>query len=110
MRKSFTAVAVCAATSLLLACNKPIPDPGPDLTRLPSVPGTQSGGSSDSSVPKADTVLSPAPATQTDPAAARSNSAMTPAQESSAMPMPGQNNDHSAPLTPAKPASATLRR
>lgn len=110
MRTSLTALATCAATSLLLACSKPTPDQGPDLTRLPSVPGTQSGGSSDSSVPKADSVFPPAPAAQTDPAAARSNSTMTPTQESSAMPLPGQNNDHSAPLTPAKPASGTVTR
>jgi hypothetical protein len=30
---------------------------------------------------------------------------MSRAQESAAMPLPGQNNDHSAPLIPAKPAS-----
>ena len=109
MRTSITAAVACAAASLLVACGNPVPDPGPDLTRLPSVPGTQVGGVSDTSVPKADTVVSPVPATQVDPAAARANRAMTPAQESSAMPMPGQNNDHSAPLTPAKAASGTLK-
>jgi hypothetical protein len=31
---------------------------------------------------------------------------MTRAQESSQMPIPGQNNDHSAPVVPAKPASS----
>jgi hypothetical protein len=31
---------------------------------------------------------------------------MTQSQESSAMPMPGQNNDHSAPVGPAKRASS----
>jgi hypothetical protein len=40
-----------------------------------------------------------------DAASVRSNSTMTRAQESNAMPMVGQNNDHSAPLTPANRAS-----
>lgn len=110
MRTSITAVFACAAASLLVACSKASPEPGPDLAHLPKVPGTQAGGVSDSSVPKADTVISPVPATQADPAAARANRTMSPAQESSAMPMPGQNNDHSAPLTPAGPASGTLKR
>jgi hypothetical protein len=36
----------------------------------------------------------------------RSNNTMSATQESTAMPMPGQNNDHSAPLGPARRASA----
>ena len=69
----------------------------PDLTR-PMSP------SSDSSVPSAGTVLA-APATAVKPPApaARSNDALTPAQESRSMPMPGQANDHSVPQVPAKP-------
>ena len=39
------------------------------------------------------------------PPAGRTNRAMTGAQESNAMPLPGQNNGHSAPLTPPKRAS-----
>lgn len=57
----------------------------------------------DTSVPPADTVAMPSavPAGPTS-AAGRSNKAMTAAEESGAMPMPGQNNDHSAPTAPAK--------
>jgi hypothetical protein len=38
--------------------------------------------------------------------AGRSNAPMTRNQESNAMPMAGQNNDHSAPAAPDKTASA----
>jgi hypothetical protein len=41
-----------------------------------------------------------------DATAGRTNGTMTRAEESSAMPMPGQNNDHSAPIGPAKRASS----
>lgn len=75
-------------TALLLsACNKtPSRPPVPVLApaQSPTVPTT---------------------AGKADPAAGRSNSTMTRTQESGAMPLPGQNNDHSAPLTPANPAS-----
>jgi hypothetical protein len=58
-------------------------------------------------VPPADSVVGPVTeAPKADAAPGRSNSTMTRAQESSAMPMAGQNNDHSAPLTSEKRASA----
>jgi hypothetical protein len=66
-------------------------------------------GISDPSLPAADSVLTPTAATAApspDTAATRTNRAMTPAQESNTMPLAGQTNDHSAPLAPAKPASA----
>jgi hypothetical protein len=62
-------------------------------------------GGADASVPDAGSVLTPATAAKADPAAGRSNNSMSRTQESSAMPLPGQNNDHSAPLTPARRAS-----
>ncbi len=60
----------------------------------------------DSSVPDTASVVAPGGAPKADAAAGRTNNSMTQAQESNQMPMPGQNNDHSAPLTPAKRASA----
>lgn len=63
------------------------------------------GSAGDNSVPPAASVVAPATQARPDPTAGRSNGAMSPAQESGAMPMPGQNNDHSAPLRPAAPAS-----
>ncbi|WP_338412874.1 hypothetical protein [uncultured Sphaerotilus sp.] len=100
-------VAAVIATALVLsACNKkPSQPPSPVVApaQNPSVP--TSSGAADPSVPEAGSVLTPAVPAKADPAAGRSNSAMSRTQESSAMPLPGQNNDHSAPLTPAKPAS-----
>ena len=59
------------------------------------------------SVPSAESVFPPASAAAAAaPMQERSNRTMSAAQESTAMPMPGQNNDHSAPLGTAKRASA----
>jgi hypothetical protein len=44
--------------------------------------------------------------TKADSKAGRSNAGLSAAQESGAMPMPGQNNDHSAPLPAPKGASS----
>jgi hypothetical protein len=52
----------------------------------------------------------PAEAKPAEPASAgRGNAAMSPAQESTAMPLPGQNNDHSAPLSSSQPAASASR-
>ena len=58
----------------------------------------------DPSVPPATTVVSPATApTAQDTASGRATGGLTPAQESSAMPMPGQVNNHSTTaLDPVK--------
>ena len=74
------------------------------------------GAAGDASVPPAGSVFStvqggsqaapgatPTPA----PASTRSNSKMSRAEESAAMPMAGQNNDHSAPTAASAPASST---
>ena len=113
MRKIRTVAAVWFIATLLCACQK-TPPAQPD-SRSPSaaqaVPGTQAGSASETSVPPANTVLAPADAKPAEPAAAgRTNAAMSRAQESAAMPMPGQNNDHSAPLSTPKPATAASGR
>lgn len=77
------------------------PPGGPAQTQ--TAPPT--GGGADSSLPDASSVLGRSDGPKTEPELGRSNSAMTRTQESSAMPLPGQNNDHSAPLPPAKRAS-----
>ncbi len=101
------ALAACCLAALALvtlgACSKA--EPEPPVAVVVGFPG--SGPAGDTSVPAADSVLSPpASEVKTDTAAGRSNKAMSGAQESGAMPMAGQNNDHSAPLAPAKRASA----
>ena len=89
------------------ACSKEPPAlaaPATTATRVETPPAT--GAGSDPSVPDAGSVLAPSAVPKADPAAGRTNNAMSRSQESIAMPMPGQNNDHSAPVGPAKQASA----
>ncbi len=95
-------------TLLLGACDKAPSNPPSPMTapaQADSAPATDGGR--DPSVPDASSVLTPAPAPKADAAAGRTNRTMTPAQESGAMPLPGQNNDHSAPQAPARRASGS---
>lgn len=68
--------------------------------------GAASADAPDTSVPAAASVFGATSAASASAAGARLNQSMSRAQESAAMPMPGQNNDHSAPLGPPKPASS----
>jgi hypothetical protein len=109
MRTQVTLAAMCFSVLLLSACDKG--HPGPTLPRVEAMkvePATPpQPPTANTTVPPADSVVGPTNETpKADVAAGRSNSAMTRAQESSAMPMAGQNNDHSAPLTSEKRASA----
>ena len=90
---------------LLNACN------GPTAPKVEAIKGepdaAKQAPATSTTVPAADSVVSPGNQTpKADAKAGRTNNAMTPAQESSAMPMAGQNNDHSAPLKSEKGASA----
>ncbi|WP_310383383.1 hypothetical protein [Roseateles sp.] len=105
------------AALALCACDKrPLDTPEPRLdtgaTDAAAIANNASASAPTPSVPPADEVFTAsATATKADPTAGRSNSAMSRAQESTAMPMPGQNNDHSAALNlPKVPASGTPRR
>ena len=104
-----------AVTLLLGACApKPAPPPGPAAQAdragmtLPRTPST------DASLPSASSVFdasaAAAGASAAAPAAtapqARANAELTPAQESRSMPLPGQANDHSVPVTPPKAAAS----
>lgn len=94
---------------LLVACQRnqpPKPTVEPvGIQSLPAVPAVPSG--TQISVPPADTVF-PAVGAANPPAttATRGNKAMTRAEESAAMPMAGQNNDHSAPAAAASRPSS----
>jgi hypothetical protein len=108
MRTPLALSALCLSSLLLSACQKERSGPPVPLVEPVQVQAsTASSAAAETSVPAADSVLAPANETPKPGAAAgRSNDKMTRAQESSAMPMVGQNNDHSAPLAAAKPASA----
>lgn len=107
MRTRWTLAPLCLVLTLaatLTACeraSKPTPTP---VVEAPAVTPT---ASTDNSVPSAGSVFpSPNDTPKADTTAGRTNTTMTPRQESVAMPMAGQNNDHSAPVAPAKPGSA----
>lgn len=92
---------------VMSACSKAPPAPPAPVTTAPRAETSPArSGASDTSVPDAASVLTPSAEPKGNPAAGRTNDAMTRDQESSAMPMPGQNNDHSAPVGPAKRASS----
>jgi hypothetical protein len=93
----------------LSACDKGPAPPGAEAEKPASaMEGARAPSAVDTSVPPADSVAMPS-AAPAGPAAAvgRSNSSMTAPEQSGAMPLPGQNNDHSAPAagtkTPARP-------
>lgn len=108
MNTPFVLTTLCACVLGLGACDKTPTPPSTPMVNKPAATesGPTTGSVGSTSVPSAESVLAPATATKTDPALGRSNTPMTTAQESTAMPLPGQNNDHSAPLAPAKRASA----
>ena len=99
------ALALALALTLLVlsgcdADRTPTPSPAP----VP-LPTTMTAG--DPSVPPAAAVLAtPAGGASAADPTGRTNKAMTRTEESAAMPMPGQNNDHSAALASPKPATA----
>jgi hypothetical protein len=92
---------------VMIACSKEPSAPPAPMTTASQVetPPARAVGP-DTSVPDAGSVLTPNAGPKADSTAGRTNGAMTRSQESSAMPMPGQNNDHSAPVGPAKRASS----
>ncbi len=93
------ALLTLASVLSLSACDKHPERPTPLLkteeqqkTNSTAITGSQTG------VPSAESVFSGSTATQPIQPTGRPSGAMTPAQEKSGMPLPGQNNDHSAPL------------
>lgn len=100
------AVLLLAALTLCACGQEPADPPASTTKPVQAETAPATAGAADTSVPDAAAVLGPAAAGKADPAAGRSNNSMSRTQESSAMPLPGQNNDHSAPLTPARRASA----
>ena len=100
------AAALVVTALLLSACTKVAPEGSVPVIRAEPLATAPVTSVPDTSVPDAASVLTPGVAPKADAAAGRSNTAMSRTQESNQMPMPGQNNDHSAPLTPAKRASA----
>jgi hypothetical protein len=108
MYTPLTLIVLCACAAGLAACDKaPTIVPTPTVyAPAPTGSGAVAGSTAGLSVPSAESVLPSTNAVKAEPAQGRSNTSMSAAQESTAMPMPGQNNDHSAPMVPARPASS----
>jgi len=99
--------ALIGAAVFLAACDKRPEPAAAQAEPAASSVAKPSATLPDPSVPAADAVLkSPAAATATEAPGTRTNAALSSAQESNAMPMAGQAGDHSAPVAPAKAASA----
>lgn len=86
-------ITLFACGPLLMGCDK-TPTTSPLPTAAPSA--------ADPSVPSAESVFAPGDAAKADPALGKTDGTRKPAQESETKLMPGQNNDHSAPLGTAK--------
>ena len=84
----------CCLLAGLGACNKGVTEPPAPTAIQPVSPVA--------AVPSAATVFATPPsAPNANAAVGRANSNLTRAEEANAMPLPGQNNDHSAPVIPA---------
>lgn len=99
MRTRTILLILSTAGMLLTACDK-------ERSKPPVESGKTQSATPDTSVPSAGSVMSSASTPGTSDASTRSNAPMTRAEESSSMPMPGQGDTHSAPVTGAKGASA----
>ena len=103
MQTPMTVAVCCLSAVLLAACQKERPEPPkPKVEAVQIETGSASPSSTQTSVPAADTVFPAAGvAAPASTPSVRTNKAMTRAEESAAMPMAGQANDHSAPAAVA---------
>lgn len=105
MNKPIGEIALSACLLLLAACDKapPAAPSAPIADRpVPAEPAAASGSETDPSLPPAETVFPPA-SNPTDPETTETDGtrkpAMAPEDQPTEKPIPGQNNDHSAPLS-----------
>lgn len=103
-----TLIAICACALSLGACDKtpttPPSAPTPMVNNpVPIEPAAPTVA--DPSLPSAESVFPTATPTHADPTPGRPDGTRKPSQEAMGTVIPGQNNDHSAPLAPAQAAS-----
>lgn len=108
-----TRLLTLSATALLLtACGReviepPLPPAVTSTQAAAAMPPPGAARDSDTSVPSAASVFaSDAPASSAATASTRTNATLTDAQESTAMPMAGQADSHSAPKATDQSASS----
>lgn len=100
MNTPLALITVGACVMYLTACDKtsvPLPTPQLEPPQL-NAPGAPNAAIADPPVPPADSVLAPT----NDPELGKTDGTRKPKQESETTLLPGQNNDHSAPLSPAR--------
>lgn len=104
MNTPSTWIALCACAMCLSACDKKPSDlPTPTLSSpMPGGSGAATGPATDPSLPSAESVIPPGTAAKDDPALGETDGTRKPKETSDKALLPGQNNDHSAPLSPAK--------
>lgn len=106
LSKPATLAAVLLAGLGLAACDMRPSNPPKPQAGAATPAGPTSAVAPPPTVPSADSVLTSAPVASTPtPTGRRTNTDLSDAQESNAMPIPGQVNDHSSPV-----ASAPARR
>jgi hypothetical protein len=99
---TLTTLVVCI--TLLSACDKPPVAPSPLATPPEqAIKNSSIIAGSDTAVPNAESVFPNITTTQPAQPTGRPTGAMTKEQESRGMPIPGQNNDHSAPKAIERP-------
>lgn len=108
MNTSFALIALCAGVLSLGACDKTQTTASAPMVDqpMPSASGVMAGPLTDPSLPSAESAISQSNVSKTDPTPVRTDGTRQPAQDGRTTPMPGQNNDHSAPLGAGRPASA----
>jgi uncharacterized protein involved in copper resistance len=108
MKQTLTLIALCACVLALGACEKKsAPPPTPKVTEaVPAGTGAATQYAGDPSMPSAAPAYAATSASAAEATAAQADGTRKPGLDSKVTPMPGQNNDHSAPLSPAKGASA----
>lgn len=94
MKTSLGWIALFACGSLLMGCDRTPPTPA--MSNAP--PPATAPATTDPSLPPAESVIPPGSAAKEDPAQGQTDGTRKPAQESDTKLLPGQNNDHSAPL------------
>jgi len=105
MQTPWTVIALCACAMSLSACDKTTPKP--PTPKIDQTVSTESGAAMGAviatPVPTAESVFPPtSTTTQADAALGKTDGTRKPAQASAGALMPGQNNDHSAPLSTAR--------
>lgn len=108
MKTPMTLIALGACVVLLSACDKtpqPLPTPllnAPGLTGSSQPLGPPLGPPNDPSLPSAESVFPPGSTTSPNAASTETDGTREPKQAATGVLEPGQNNDHSAPLSTAK--------